>query len=339
MLGRWQRTIRRRPDRAHRLAVMAVLVSMVLMASCSGPGDDAHTADTPGADAVGVYPISPDTSVSSILFSLETPTSTITDGADAQRLTIASDEVVTWFTDRPARRAGSSSLTEFVGAWAANRFDTDPPNAALVTRTNDPAAGELVTRTHVVELTDPRVEGVTTSFAVVDVPGDPGEAAGHAGLSATHPVEVGSYGPTELFIDSTSHPPCPSPITAGLSTGCLSGAPVIAWAGNDGGSWNIGFCTPDLTSDVRLSGAGSAGFRTVLAPVPCATTFAVHQRGLHDGRRSGRRVRAADGVDHAGETGGVVSAPSSVASARTWAAPGTARPSYPAAVAAGGLIR
>ncbi len=45
---------------------------------------------------------------------------------------------VIWFTDRPARDAGTLSMRNFVGLWSAkgtNTFATDPPNVAIVTYT------------------------------------------------------------------------------------------------------------------------------------------------------------------------------------------------------------
>ncbi len=42
---------------------------------------------------------------------------------------------VIWFTDRPARDAGTLSMRNFVGLWSAkgtNTFTTDPPNVAIV---------------------------------------------------------------------------------------------------------------------------------------------------------------------------------------------------------------
>ena len=46
---------------------------------------------------------------------------------------------VIWFTDRPARHAGTLSMRNFVGLWSAkgtNTFATDPPNVAIVTYTS-----------------------------------------------------------------------------------------------------------------------------------------------------------------------------------------------------------
>ena len=45
---------------------------------------------------------------------------------------------VIWFTDRPARDAGTLSMRNFVGLWSVkgtNTFATDPPNVAIVTYT------------------------------------------------------------------------------------------------------------------------------------------------------------------------------------------------------------
>lgn len=251
--------------RRHRLAALvAALCVLALLASCTDSTEDGAAAGTTEVTAAGVAQeamASVDTSTPSILFSLETPTATITDIDDTQRLTIATDETVTWFTDRPDRTAGSSTLTDFIAVWAGNAFDTDPPNAALITHTIDPATGTVLTRTHVVELSDPRIDGATTSFVIVDVPGDPAAptgAASHAGRSATHPVETGSYGLTELFIDSTSYPPCPSRIVDSSSSGCMTAGTTIAWSGGE--YWNMIICSPAVDfEDTRYTLSDASG--------------------------------------------------------------------------------
>ena len=47
----------------------------------------------------------------------------------------AAKHTVIWFTDRPARDAGTLSMGNFVGLWSApgtDTFATDPPNVAIV---------------------------------------------------------------------------------------------------------------------------------------------------------------------------------------------------------------
>jgi hypothetical protein len=64
---------------------------------------------------------------------------------------------VTWFADRPQRRAGEETITRFVEAWPS-RFADGPPNAALTIGQGDDADVAIVT------LTDPQVEADTLRF-------------------------------------------------------------------------------------------------------------------------------------------------------------------------------
>jgi hypothetical protein len=65
-------------------------------------------------------------------------------------LTAQADSVV-WFTDRPARAAGVMTTQAFVRKWAQYGFRSSPPNAALITDG----------RTEILELTNPRILGLT----------------------------------------------------------------------------------------------------------------------------------------------------------------------------------
>jgi hypothetical protein len=68
----------------------------------------------------------------SILWSTTAPTAKIAKAGKGYTLTMPMSSPTSWFTDRPARSAGSTTLLGFEGGWQQNAFDRNPPNAALV---------------------------------------------------------------------------------------------------------------------------------------------------------------------------------------------------------------
>lgn len=145
-----------------------------------------------------------------ILYSIDARTATVTKVGKAHRLALPASTRVVWFSDRPARHAGTLTLRGLTGIWEASGFVEDPPNAAVILTHK----GE--SRTHVVELTHPRVAGTTISFAMTPVPG--GEEAGHA---HTHGVTAGTYGRAAVFIDDAATAPCPNSLTT-VPLNCVS---------------------------------------------------------------------------------------------------------------------
>lgn len=134
-----------------------------------------------------------------ILYSLDAKGPTIAKSGKALRLSMPAGTPVTWFTDRPARQAGTTNLRNLAAIWEASGFTKDPPNAALLIT----HAGEE--RTHVVTLRAPRVADGRVSFALREVP--TGTEAGHR---HTHDVAAGRYGRARLFIDDAALTPCGS---------------------------------------------------------------------------------------------------------------------------------
>lgn len=137
-----------------------------------------------------------------ILYSADARGVAVAKSGTELRLSAPAATPTTWFTDRPARRAGMTTLSDLVSIWGASGFREDPPNAALLLTHK----GE--TRTHVVTLTNPRREDGRVSFRLRAVPG--GAEAGHA---HTHEIQPGGYGRAMLFIDDAAQPPCPASIT------------------------------------------------------------------------------------------------------------------------------
>lgn len=145
-----------------------------------------------------------------ILYSIDARTATVTKVGKAHRLALPASTRVVWFSDRPARHAGTLTLRGLTGIWEASGFVEDPPNAAVILTHK----GE--SRTHVVTLRDPQVSSSTISFSFTAVPD--GEEAGHA---HTHGIVAGTYGRAEVFIDDAAIAPCPNSLTT-VPLNCVS---------------------------------------------------------------------------------------------------------------------
>jgi hypothetical protein len=112
------------------------------------------------------------------------------------------DRNVVWFTDHPARRAGTVPSGAFVQDWSGYGFAADPPNAALVLDAahpgQDTAVGALSSPTF-----DPGTDTLRADFTVFtgqklsQVTGDLADKARRA-TGATLPA---SFGGATLFID------------------------------------------------------------------------------------------------------------------------------------------
>ena len=104
---------------------------------------------------------------------------------------------VTFFTDRPARRAGELTLGSFVRRWSRFGFRAVPPNAALVVA-NAPSDRDVL----VVEFSRPRLSagGRRVSFRAVALRGNPGGLLREFRRRADR--RVGSrFGRVSLFVD------------------------------------------------------------------------------------------------------------------------------------------
>lgn len=193
----------RHTSRGRWFVALALCVS-ALLAGCAST--DAASSDAPS-----------DSSDVSLLFSAMLPTLVITADGAAHRLTMPLESPVAWFTDRPNRSTGTFDMAAFVSLWEAEGFVDDPPNAAVVVSVDG------AQRQHIVELSDPLIDGASVSFHAVDI-GDDDSADPVAGRDASDAVAVGSYGESELFIDSATMPPCPSWIGTEDFATCLIAA-------------------------------------------------------------------------------------------------------------------
>ena len=97
------------------------------------------------------------------------------------------DDKVLYFSDRPVRKAGFITMTQFMSDWAAgkNSFQTNPPNAAIVhaaLKTNEKGIAQAIP----VELTNPVVSKDGWVFHLKDIQGN---------------ISIGSYNGIDIFID------------------------------------------------------------------------------------------------------------------------------------------
>ena len=116
--------MRHRTRTALAAAVLAVAAPVALAHAAPDAGQTAHAKK----------------SNASVLFVFEGQTAQMApvegqDGAYTFTMPIrTAKQPVIWFTDRPARDAGTLSMRNFVGLWSApgtNTFATDPPNVAI----------------------------------------------------------------------------------------------------------------------------------------------------------------------------------------------------------------
>lgn len=198
-----------------------------------------------------------------ILYSADARGATVTTSGSALRISLPAAARTTWFTDRPARRAGTTTLARLVRTWDAAGFAEDPPNAALL------LTHRGVTRTHVVTLTNPRLRGGRATFRVRGVRG--GQEAGHA---HRHRLRSGRYGSARLFIDDSAYPPCGT-TTSTMTTTSTCLLPVYGTT-----SLKVGLATSTTRGMTTTAKACSTGASfTVQAPggtvvIPTCGTYA-----------------------------------------------------------------
>lgn len=142
-----------------------------------------------------------------ILYALDTAHVTV---HDMKHLSLPAAAGVTWFTDRPNRSAGMTTLRDLQRSWRASGFAKSPPNAALV------LSERGQTRMHVVELSNPRILGRRVVFRIRRLPG-----AVAAGRADRDPIVPGDYARAAVFIDDAAVPPCPDTLLVTGTGSCL----------------------------------------------------------------------------------------------------------------------
>jgi len=133
---------------------------------------------------------------SSLLYSVTSKDLRVSGSGHAMRVSVPANTPLSWFTDRPARKAGSSTAAALVSGWQANGFNADPPNAAIVT------SGSTGSMQTIVTLRDPRQANGRVSFRYSVL----GKGK-MLGMRTNGRPRAGRY-TGELFVDSATIPPC-----------------------------------------------------------------------------------------------------------------------------------
>lgn len=126
----------------------------------------------------------------SILYAMDAQGAVIAPSAGSLRLSMPASTIVTWFTDRPVRRAGAIELSGFCGMWKASGLVKDPPNGALA------ATAKGVEQTHVVEISRPACGRARVPFAIRAIPD--GTVAGHL---HTHDLAAGRFSRARVVVE------------------------------------------------------------------------------------------------------------------------------------------
>jgi len=159
------------------------------------------------------------------------------------RISVPAHATLSWFTDRPARRAGTGTAASLAAGWTTNGFARVPPNAALVTQLAGTSMQTIVT------LSQPLRRHGRVSFAYRVL--DDGRMLG---MQTSGRPQLGRYR-GELFVDDATVPPCAIPvfgladIDAGTSQSCVMSA---------GTRFGIELSRPG-TAEIRICGANGPG--------------------------------------------------------------------------------
>ena len=70
----------------------------------------------------------------SILWAGQVSTATVTKSGSTTTVAVPNSASLAWFTDRPARRAGNTTVKGLAANWKQWGFTADPPNAAIAIR-------------------------------------------------------------------------------------------------------------------------------------------------------------------------------------------------------------
>lgn len=110
--------------------------------------------------------------------------------ATGSTITVPNSTKLTWFTDRPARHAGGTTVGRLAATWAANGFADAPPNAVITIGSGDARASYVVT------LSRPRTVGSATRFAYRLLP-----KGSMLGMRTDGAIAGGTHRSVGLFID------------------------------------------------------------------------------------------------------------------------------------------
>jgi len=199
---------------------------------------------TLGAGMAAIASAAPTTS---ILWAGEVPTATIERTGSTTTLSVPSAAPLTWFTDHPAREAGTTTVRGLVSRWTQWGFAADPPNAAIAIRSGG------VRKTYVVTLSNPRVTRTTTRFRARAVPTVRVRGMAHSGA-----IPRGTFRDAGLFIDGGG--PCGpyyTPLGGGTDCEGLTYTAYTVSAPPRGTLRSITLCEDDSNrSRTTISGGG-----------------------------------------------------------------------------------
>lgn len=180
---------------------------------------------------------------SPLLFVTTTGDLRITGTHGHMRISMPARAPLTWFTDRPTRRAGAATAASLAAGWTANGFDRVPPNAALVTQRAGSSMQTIVTLTQPLR----RRGRVSFAYRVLD-------DGSMLGMRTSGRPQLGRYR-GELFVDDATVPPCTSvgfgfeEVDAGASQTCAAAR---------GSTISVDLTRPG-TATVRVCGANGSG--------------------------------------------------------------------------------
>lgn len=140
-----------------------------------------------------------------LLWSTTAKTLTVGKAGKQYTVTAPGDSPTVWFTDRPDRNAGSTTLSGFVGGWEQNEFNKVPPNAALVLRRGGKVMQSVVVLTRPRELFNGSIQfraRILRKGDVMDM------------KTMDMALPRGRYRNAALFIDAGDTPACPAMITS-----------------------------------------------------------------------------------------------------------------------------
>lgn len=243
-----------------RALVVIAAVALGSLAACSssdGGSEAASSSSTEGTDATTTTEAS--SSEGGELLVVNATGGSLAEGT--LELT-GVDGDVTVFADRPARTSSEQPLSSVADEWASLGFEDDPPNAALVTRSE---GGQTTT---VLELGTPEVSGDTVTFPVTQV------ASGEAeGVVAALPSEAPAGELTEpsLFIDSGATGSLVAVTISGTWGSGLSKVELDDWFfSSEGGTW-MGF---EMGEPGTITFDAYDGVMSLTAAEPLTGTFA-----------------------------------------------------------------
>ena len=209
-----------------------------------------------------------------LLFSVTSGDVRITGPSSTPHVSIPAKAPLSWFTDRPDRKAGVGTAADLAAGWVANGFDRTPPNAALVTTRKGSTMQTIVTLRHPVQ------QGGRVTFTYRTV----GKGS-MLGMSTTGRPAAGRYR-GELFVDGGTSAPCSTSIVvSSTATDCIASpgttyyfsAASISSSGSSGGS--VSGCSPagsaEFASVVTSSGDDgdlATGPAETISVLPCSQT-------------------------------------------------------------------